>query len=402
MKITVNDIRKIWSGGRAELVAGKAGLDREVLFYDMMEQPDVKPWLRKGILMITTGYAIRNDRNALLDLIRTLNEAGAAALAIKTRFFDDFPQAALELADQLKFPLFFLDNKAGFVEVVYPVMVAIVEARNNVEMRTRYQIGRVEKRELDRKFFFDLLQGKAGSEDEAQIRANSLNWPMLPVRLIQIGPADGKKTLTIPETERIRKMTEQFFQLENLKCVSMDSRERLFFLFEDPERNEAFRNRLENYIHDFNEKRKKKIFCGVSALIGIYQETAGETEKLLDLEEISRCVYADESVLWREDCAYEELMLRISRLPDVREYVQQRLSSLEDYDEKHATNLVQTLEIFLKNRGARKQTAEEMFLHRNTMMYRIKKMEELLGCSLSDAGVLKELEFACEIRPYLR
>ena len=60
--------------------------------YDMMEQPDIKPWLRKDMLLITTGYAIRNDKEKLLDLIRNLHEADAAALAIKTRFFGEFPK----------------------------------------------------------------------------------------------------------------------------------------------------------------------------------------------------------------------------------------------------------------------------------------------------------------------
>lgn len=60
--------------------------------------------------------------------------------------FDHFPEEALELADQIHFPLFFLNNALGFIEAVYPVMVAIVEAKNGVEMRTRYQIGKIEKK----------------------------------------------------------------------------------------------------------------------------------------------------------------------------------------------------------------------------------------------------------------
>ena len=49
-------------------------------------------------------------------------------------------------------------------------MVAIVEAKNGVEMRTRYQIGQIEKKELDRKFYFDLVQERFDREEEAQIR----------------------------------------------------------------------------------------------------------------------------------------------------------------------------------------------------------------------------------------
>ena len=109
------------------------------------------------MLLITTGYAVRNNKEALLELIRNLDEAGAAALAIKTRFFENFPEEALNLADRLKFPLFFLNNKSSFIEVVSPVMVAIVEAKNNIKMQTRFQIGEVEKQELDRRLFSDLV-----------------------------------------------------------------------------------------------------------------------------------------------------------------------------------------------------------------------------------------------------
>jgi len=54
------DIEKIWSNGSATLVAGKKGIMRKVVAYDMMGQPNVKEWLREHLLMITTGYAIRN------------------------------------------------------------------------------------------------------------------------------------------------------------------------------------------------------------------------------------------------------------------------------------------------------------------------------------------------------
>lgn len=87
MKFTVRDVQKLWEGRFATLVVGEAGLDREVEFYDGMEQPDIKPWLRQNVLMITTGYSIRNDKAAVLRLIEWMDEANGAALAIKTRFF---------------------------------------------------------------------------------------------------------------------------------------------------------------------------------------------------------------------------------------------------------------------------------------------------------------------------
>ena len=92
MELRVKDIVKIWNNGAASLVAGKEGLERKIEVFDMMEQPNIKPWLREHLILVTTGYAIRNDKEALLKLIRDMDEVNASALAIKTRFFDTFPK----------------------------------------------------------------------------------------------------------------------------------------------------------------------------------------------------------------------------------------------------------------------------------------------------------------------
>ena len=186
MELHVKDIVKIWNNGSASLVAGQEGLMRRIEVFDMMEQPNIKPWLREHLILITTGYAIRNDKEALLNLIRAMNEVNASALAIKTRFFDKFPIEALQLADKLKLPLFFLDNNAGFVELVFPVMAAIVEARSSVAMDTRYQIGRQNKSELDGKLLFDIINRKITQIEEVEYRTASLQWPSEPVRIIAI------------------------------------------------------------------------------------------------------------------------------------------------------------------------------------------------------------------------
>ncbi len=46
----------------------------------MMEQPNIKPWLREHLLLITTGYVIRNDKEALLNLIRDMKWISRIAL----------------------------------------------------------------------------------------------------------------------------------------------------------------------------------------------------------------------------------------------------------------------------------------------------------------------------------
>jgi PucR family transcriptional regulator, proline-responsive transcriptional activator len=60
-----------------------------------------------------------------------------------------------------------------------------------------------------------------------------------------------------------------------------------------------------------------------------------------------------------------------------KDYYSDDLLSLINNDVKKQTNLLRTLEVFLANDGKGKQTANELFIHPNTLNYRIKKIQEL-------------------------
>ena len=67
MDLLVKDIVKIWNNGRLlRLLQERKVFMRKVEVFDMMEQPNIKPWLREHLILITTGYVIRNDKEALL------------------------------------------------------------------------------------------------------------------------------------------------------------------------------------------------------------------------------------------------------------------------------------------------------------------------------------------------
>ena len=87
---------------------------------------------------------------------------------------------------------------------------------------------------------------------------------------------------------------------------------------------------------------------------------------------------------------------------NVRDFIQNKLGVLEQYDCCHESHLMDTLEMLIEKNGSRKQTAEALFLHRNTMAHRLHKIEEILELQLDDPGQLMQLHFACSVRPYIR
>ncbi|OAT84826.1 PucR family transcriptional regulator [Desulfotomaculum copahuensis] len=68
----------------------------------------------------------------------------------------------------------------------------------------------------------------------------------------------------------------------------------------------------------------------------------------------------------------------------LEEFQREMLEPLFKYDQANGTELVSTLHSFFNSGGRLKEAAGQMFLHPNTLRYRLKKVEELLGASLDD------------------
>lgn len=78
------------------------------------------------------------------------------------------------------------------------------------------------------------------------------------------------------------------------------------------------------------------------------------------------------------------------------------IGRLREYDMVNNDNLVETLRIYLENDRNIGVSAAQMFLHRNTLKYRLKKIEEILLCDLSDVNVCFNLRLAFKIDNFLK
>lgn len=74
------------------------------------------------------------------------------------------------------------------------------------------------------------------------------------------------------------------------------------------------------------------------------------------------------------------------------------LSLLGEYDRQHSTDFYETLYQYLKNDRSIAETARAMNLHRNTLLYRLKRLEELVTEDFSDSMVRLYLLLSFEIQ----
>ncbi|MEW8985524.1 MAG: PucR family transcriptional regulator ligand-binding domain-containing protein, partial [Bacillus sp. (in: firmicutes)] len=125
--IRVEEILKLPIFKKCRVVGGTEGLNRIITNVNVMEVPDILPWIRPGDFIFTTAYAIKDDIEAQKSLIPQLAKRGAAGLAIKPqRYIEMIPRYMIEAANNLSFPLLELPVEANFSELISNILSQIV------------------------------------------------------------------------------------------------------------------------------------------------------------------------------------------------------------------------------------------------------------------------------------
>jgi purine catabolism regulator len=105
---------------------------------------------------------------------------------------------------------------------------------------------------------------------------------------------------------------------------------------------------------------------------------------------------AGQTVAFADLGAYR-LLAQLQGTAELKSFQQETLGELMDYDDKSGSQLLPTLDAFFASNGNLSKTAETLFVHRNTLMYRLKRIEELTGASLDDPETRFDLQLALKM-----
>jgi len=105
------------------------------------------------------------------------------------------------------------------------------------------------------------------------------------------------------------------------------------------------------------------------------------------------------SVIDRPVAIFDELgvwrLLARSDATDLQNLVDHWVGALIDYDREHRSELLKTLYAYLNEFGALETTAAKLYVHRNSLRYRLARIAELTGWDLNDPEQRFHLDLAC-------
>lgn len=233
----------------------------------------------------------------------------------------------------------------------------------------------------------DLVEGKAGNQSVVAEHARHVRLPMDgPFRLLLLDFAEQEE---LPIGRVSVELSEQF---PNAWVTTYQNRILLLFLAADEEeKNVVPTERVREWL-EANE-----VNCAVSCTFGTLPEIRLAYEQTQLIFKYFRCLprspYLEDKRAGRivdyDSCFLQTLLGENPRSRDMWRTTRfyRLLKTVGEHDQKHGTNNVQLLYTYLFCDCRASDASALLHMHRNNVLYRVGRIEELLGVKLSDPEI---------------
>ena len=92
-----------------------------------------------------------------------------------------------------------------------------------------------------------------------------------------------------------------------------------------------------------------------------------------------------------------QLLAQLDGNAAVMAFAAEVVGPLADYDRRHRSSLVETMNAYFSHHGNISQTAESLFIHRNTLLYRLERIQELTEQDLNNSDMRLAMHLALKL-----
>jgi DNA-binding PucR family transcriptional regulator len=97
----------------------------------------------------------------------------------------------------------------------------------------------------------------------------------------------------------------------------------------------------------------------------------------------------------------DQLLAQLAHTEQMRAFSEARLGRVREYDRAHGAQLMRTLDAYFAAGRSLSAAAARLHTHRNTVLYRLRRIEALTQARLRDPRVELELQLALRIAVFL-
>ncbi len=140
---------------------------------------------------------------------------------------------------------------------------------------------------------------------------------------------------------------------------------------------------------------------GISRLCDGHQKLAQAYREARETLAIGRKLDAAREIYSFADLGVYQILMKFKDHPDMKEYYQSILGKLDQLDAATRGDLLKTLEAYFSANANIYKAAQNLYLHRNSMKYRLERIKEMLGVDLDEPEIRFNVQLALKMRHLL-
>src|SRR5438270_6456779 len=287
-----------------------------------------------------------------------------------------------------------------------------------IAIKNSHLVDMLAQKNLVKGFFDDLMYGTYDSEDSLRQRANFLGCDLARphlVTLIEISQIEGEQNgKDVHQTSTPSAQTEDE-RLAAHKRISSIIRRRIqdsypvsvvhehenlltciLCLSKDP--NAA---RLKTWLRDLSRQMRSDQNVRLSIGIGNtcqsisdYRRGFAEASEALQM---GQNLHPEGGVTHFNDLGVYRYLYKIARMDDLRDMYQDQVGRIANYDRRKGTDLLDTLKTYLECTGNLTKTSSSLFVHRNTLIQRLERLQSLCEIDLQERSNWLTLQVAIKV-----
>ena len=363
-----------------KLVAGEKGWSNSISWLLMLEDLTIIQNFSGKELAVTTGLGFQTEEK-MLDLVRELSWHNAAGLIVNTGYYiREIPEEVKKLCDHNDLPLLTVPWEVYLADMIKDMSIRIFLQSSTDEQISGALIRAIES---------------PGSRDlyEKELLPHFDLDGTFQTALVTTGNLDSMDTV-----ERKRISYRMQLYLTNLTHNG-------HFLYYDGYfvivMNDMKPDECADVMEAFADRAARKM-PERRVWVGVSDQVADISNLRISFRRAKAAVVMahneDRPIQFFDKMGLYRLLYMVDDPLLLKSLSDDLLKPLLEYDAQHGGGYLETLESYLKNSGSIKVMADELFIHRNTILYRMANIKKLLGSNLEDSRERMMFEIACMIR----
>lgn len=374
-----------------KLIAGRKGLDRPVSWVYAKHTKNITPWVHGGEFLLISGYEYGTDEEELLQIVEEASMNNLSGILVEGGVnFKEISANVINKADEKEIPLFFVEGVINFLDITRDATDLIMENR----YLTKKNIS----------FLDQLLNSPSLSQEEVNQLFYDLGIsPDCYFLMAVFNISDNNLHLNKHTIDRADKMVsfsrdlqkhiDVLFRrigLKKLYKVNLESVDYLIYADNEKDLLEIAECLKKVNTSINSEQDNCNIYLSFSSVIHDSMNILnGLHEAYFTGSLLSKKLFPEKAKSF-DDIGSYQMIFYIKDKKSLISFRDQYLEKLYEADQKGSPQLLETLREYLIQNGNMSQTSKKLFIHRNTLQYRMEKIRAITNMDIDDFNIKRD------------